>query len=443
MLERASWTNAVVATRYAAARAEADAADARVAAAAPDEVLPPLLGVPATVKELIAVEGMPNTGGFGFRKDYRPRADAPVVARLRQAGAIVVGTGNAAGPLYWAETLSFVHGRTNNVYDPTRTAGGSSGGDGAAVGSGGSVLALGSDLAGSLRIPAALNGVFAHLPSPGLVPTTGHFPMPSGRIRRAIALGPITRRAADLEPVLRAIAGPDPGDPAVVPTAIGDPATVDLDGMTVLLSTDHTLVPVREELLTARRHAAEALEARGARVGEYPLTQLRWTVGHMLALVLADLDAGESLRDILTPTFLPRGRRGAWYVEAPLGALGLLERSPVRALRSAAAGRALDAVRRTADDLTEALDGGVLLHPPFPRAAPHHGRTVAQPWVFGNTLAFNLLALPTTQVPLGLDRQGLPLGVQVAAADGDDHVTIAVAQELERAMGGWVPPPLR
>ena len=120
--------------RFELAREEAARADERIAAGEAD--LPPLLGVPATIKELIAVEGMPHTGGFPHRRGFREPADAPVVARLRAAGAIVLGVGNTPGPFYWLETNNRIYGRTSNAYDPERTAGGSSGGDGAMVGSG-------------------------------------------------------------------------------------------------------------------------------------------------------------------------------------------------------------------------------------------------------------------------------------------------------------------
>ena len=169
------------------------AADERVAAGESD--LPPLLGVPATIKELIAVDGMPHTGGFPHRRKFRETADAPAVARLRDAGAVVLGFGNTPGPYFWVETNNRIYGRTSNAYDRRRTSGGSSGGDGAMVGSGGAPVALGSDMGGSVRIPAFFNGIFGHLPSPGLVPITGHFPMPSGDIRRTLFLGPLARRA--------------------------------------------------------------------------------------------------------------------------------------------------------------------------------------------------------------------------------------------------------
>src|SRR5206468_12422015 len=152
-------------------------------------------GVPVTIKEMLAVEGMPHTGGYVHRRKFRETADAPVVARLRDAGAIVLGLGNTCGFLIWIESNNPLYGRVSCAYDPKRTAGGSSGGDGAIVGSGGAPVALGSDLGGSVRIPAFFNGVFGHLPSPGLVPLTGHFPMPDGELRRRLPPPPLPPRA--------------------------------------------------------------------------------------------------------------------------------------------------------------------------------------------------------------------------------------------------------
>ena len=221
---------------------------------------------------------MPHTGGFPHRRKFREQADAPVVARLRAAGAIVLGVGNTPGPFYWLETNNRIYGRTSNAYDPTRTAGGSSGGDAVMVGSGGAPIALGSDMGGSIRVPAFVNGIFGHLPSPGLVPITGHFPMPSGEIRRTLFIGPLARRASDLAPVLRIISGPDGEDPNVVPMALGDPNTVSIAGMRVLVSRESSTLPLRPVIAQAVERAAGLLDDAGAKVEEVSLRSLRWAL---------------------------------------------------------------------------------------------------------------------------------------------------------------------
>src|SRR5258708_21336088 len=177
VLERTqSRINAVVVDRYARAREEADTADALVAEAADVDALPPLLGVPCTIKESIAMLGMPNCAGLVSRRDWRSTENAPTVQRLLAAGTIPPGVTNTPEPCLWIETENRTYGRTNNAYDPSRTAGGSSGGEGAAVGVGGSPIGLGADIGGSIRLPAFFNGVFGLKPSPRLVPSTGQFP---------------------------------------------------------------------------------------------------------------------------------------------------------------------------------------------------------------------------------------------------------------------------
>ena len=436
-IERIRDHNAVAAERFDAAREEADAADARVKEGTDD--LPPLHGVPCTIKEMLAVEGMPHTGGYPHRRSFRPTENAPVVQRLRDAGAIVLGAGNTCGFLVWIESNHPLYGRVGSAYDRNRTAGGSSGGDGAIVGSGGAPIALGSDLGGSIRIPAFFNGVFGHLPTPGLVPLTGHFPMPEGELRRRLSPGPLTRRAEDLMPVLRLIAGPDGEDPWTEPQPLGDPADVDVRGLPVTVATHSSTFPLRPVLKRAIERAAQALEVRGARVTEAPLKELRWAFAQFGATALSELDMLGSWEGVTAPT-RGGGRLAPLLVRGPAAVLKLVESAPLRSVRTQAARRLVDSAQRANDTLLDTIGEGVLLYPPFPRLAPRHRATLGQPWLATNTAVFNLYGLPATQVPLGLHDGGLPLGVQVVGRPGTDHVTIAVAQELEFALGGWVDP---
>ena len=202
-------TRAIARDRFDAALQDADAADERVAGGGE---LPPLLGVPCTIKESIQLAGMPNCAGLVERKDFICETSSPAAERLLTAGAIPLGVTNTSELTMWIESENRVYGRTRNAYDKTRIAGGSSGGEGAAVGSGGAPFGLGSDIGGSIRLPAFFNGVFGHKPSPGTVPNTGQFPSTEGDAARLLTMGPITRRAEDLMPVLRLIAGPDGQD---------------------------------------------------------------------------------------------------------------------------------------------------------------------------------------------------------------------------------------
>ena len=191
--------NAVVVDRFDAARADADAADALVAATADLDELPPFLGVPCTIKESIAMAGMPNCAGLVSRNEYRSTENAPTVQRMIDAGAIPLGVTNTPELCLWIETENRQYGRTNNAYSADRTAGGSSGGEGAVVGSGGSPLGLGADIGGSIRLPAFFNGIFGMKPSPGVVPSTGQFPTTHTEIAaQMLTIGPIVRRAEDL-----------------------------------------------------------------------------------------------------------------------------------------------------------------------------------------------------------------------------------------------------
>ena len=169
---RSPQINAIAADRFEVARHEATAVDELVRAAPRDEVLPPLLGVPFTVKVSIAVAGMPQSAGLVARRDFRAQSNAPTVQHVLDGGAILLGVTNISELTLWIESTNQIYERTNNPYDARRAAGGSSGGEAAAVGSGGSPFGIGSDIGGSIWLPALFCGVFGHKPSAGLVPNS-------------------------------------------------------------------------------------------------------------------------------------------------------------------------------------------------------------------------------------------------------------------------------
>ncbi|MEA2157559.1 MAG: aspartyl-tRNA(Asn)/glutamyl-tRNA(Gln) amidotransferase subunit, partial [Solirubrobacteraceae bacterium] len=432
--------NAVVLDRYDSAREDADTADARVAEASDPDTLPPLLGVPCTIKESIAMRGMPNSAGLVSRRDWRSSENAPTVQRLLDAGAIPLGVTNTPELCLWIETENRLYGRTNNAYDPARTAGGSSGGEGAAVGVGGSPIGLGADIGGSLRIPAFFNGVFALKPSPGIVPSTGQFPATETETGAfLLTIGPITRRAEDLMPVLRVIAGADGIDPYSRDAELGDPAGVSIAGTRVLLSEDASFKQVSRELRDARRQAAEALAHSGATVETVSMRGMRRALELYLAVL--KLETGVSVSELIiaegsAAVTLGSGLRRKGPHTRALRLLLMSEwmtgKMPQGRLKKAAAAR-----RAFQAEVTDAIGDGVLLHPTHARVAPRHGRTVGKPWVLTTTAVFNLAGLPVAQIPLGLNARGLPLGVQAVAGPDRDHVAVAVALELERSMGGW------
>jgi fatty acid amide hydrolase 2 len=444
VLERvAPRINAVAMDRFGDARSEADAADRLLAAGREGDEVPALLGVPFTVKESIAVRGMPSSAGLIARRDQRSPASAPVVQRLLDAGAIPLGVTNTSELTLWIESYNPLYGRTSNAYDPTRTAGGSSGGEGAAVGSGGSPFGLASDIGGSIRIPAQFNGVFGHKPSTGAVPNTGMYPPSDGPAGRMLGVGPLARRAEDLMPVLRLIAGPDGTDPLTRELAFGDPAAVSIEGLTVVTVEESALMPLSRELRDAREQAVGVLIAAGARVRRVTLRSWRGAILPYLTTLQAGSSGSTSGLLVEAGAEQPTwrtllSRRVPYTLPVRIAlAAGMLPESPDSALNT----RLLDVGRRLADELVDAIGDGVLLHPAHPRVAPRHGRTVGRLWLITPAAVFNLAGVPVTQVPLGLSAGGLPLGVQVAAGIDNDHVSIAVALALERAFGGWVPPP--
>jgi fatty acid amide hydrolase 2 len=431
--------NAVVVLRLDEARAEADAADARLAQGG-GESLPPLHGVPCTIKEAFALTGMPQTSGLLSRREVRATEDAPTVARLRAAGAIPLGVTNVSELCMWMESDNRVYGRTGCAYDATRIAGGSSGGEGSAVGSGLSPFGLGADIGGSIRMPAFFNGVFGHKPSVGLVPNDGQYPIAENAALRLLATGPLCRRAEDLWPLLHILAGP------ALDERLGRrvPADVDLSQLTVLDVEDDGAMSVARDLKAAQRRAADHLERQGARVirrrirGFSRALEMWSAVMHTAAETKFShmLGNGKPVRPGIEALRCMLGRSSYTFPSVGLAFLeGLMELAPVSTDRAIAT---RDRVRAEVLDLIG--ESGVVLYPPHPQPAPRHGAPLLPPirWVY--TALFNALELPVTQVPLGLNRRGLPLGVQVAAPHDRDDLSIAVGLELERAFGGWVLP---
>jgi fatty acid amide hydrolase 2 len=404
---------------------------------------------------------MPHTAGLVARAGARAAADATAVARLRAAGFIPLGVTNVSELCMWMESNNRVYGRTNNPYDLRRTPGGSSGGEGAIVGAGGAPVGLGSDIGGSIRMPAFFCGVFGHKPSGGLVPNTGQFPLPAGATLRYVTAGPLARRAEDLMPVLRALAGPDGRDPSCAALALGDPGSVDLAAVKVITVEHDGARRVSPELRDAQRRAADALARLGARVQAAEIRHLRMAHEIWMAMVESGNngpgcatdpeDTGAASGPRTFSELLGGGQpiqAGREIVRWALGrsphtlpalSLAILERGtkllPGRMRRAIALGQELRA------EIEQLLgDRGVLLYPSHPVPAPGHGRPLLSPFRWAYTGIFNVLEMPVTQVPLGLGAEGVPLGVQVAAAPGNDHLTIAAALRLEEAFGGWTPP---
>jgi len=251
--------NAMVHTRFDEAQGEALEADRELARG--DSDLGPFHGVPCSIKESFAVRGMPNTAGLVARTGKLAERDAITVERYRRAGAIVLGVTNLSELCMWMESSNRVYGRSNNPYDPTRIVGGSSGGEGAIVGAGGAPFGLGSDIGGSIRMPAFFNGVFGHKPTSGLISNLGQYPPSSPGIEDLLCTGPLARRSEDLYPLLRVLlAGDAAGD------RLQDPASVDIGSLTVVCVEEDGRHSVDPDLKKAQERAASMLAQRGARV---------------------------------------------------------------------------------------------------------------------------------------------------------------------------------
>ncbi len=435
--------NAVVAQRFAKAREEARFADELVAHGDVGR-LPPFHGVPCTIKECFAVVGMPNTSGLVARKSVIVDRDATTVTRLKQAGCIVLGVTNVSELCMWMETTNRVYGRTNNPYDVRRIVGGSSGGEGAIVGAGGAPFGLGADIGGSIRMPAFFNGVFGHKPTGGMVPGTGQYPLAENAALRYLTTGPIARRAEDLFPLLGVLAGPDQIDTGCVPFELGDPSSVEVRSLHVVNVEDDGFTPVSKEMRTAQRRALMHFDDLGCEIRTVKPKLLRHGLEIWSAMLAEASQTPFSVllgggRPIDTVDQLKRFAKGTSpHTLAAIG-LAIVERLP--AMLGSRAERMIELGRELREELVSLIGPhGIMLYPSNPTTAPYHLVPLLPPFRWVYTCIINVMELPSTQVPLGLDSKGLPLGVQVIATHGNDHVSIAAALELERAFGGWVPP---
>jgi amidase len=362
--------------------------------------LGPLHAVPCTVKDWIDVAGMPCSGGERRHVGRRPALDATAVARLRAAGAIILGKTNPG-------ERSEAFGPTFNPHDTAFTPTGSSSGEAALVAAAGSAFGLGSDSGGSLRQPAHACGVVTIRPSNGLVPLTGHFPVITPLLDPRTVVGPLARRVEDVVTILRVIAGPDGVDPSAVPLTLRDPGDVGVEGLRVAWWTEQPDCRPTAETVATLTWAASALEGAGATVvadrpegldAVYPITRAYWS-----------LPESEDAQ-----TWLPTGSTEARAEE-------------VQRFRFE-----WDRFRRHLTAFLARYDA--VLTPAAERPAVRHGE---QSGSIAPTLTFSLGGGPAAVVPCGRSAEGLPIGVQVAARVGRDDVALAVAAALERAGGGW------
>jgi amidase len=387
----------------------------------------PLCGLPVGIKDVTPVAGVRTTFGSEIFRDHVPARDAVVVERLRRAGAVIVGKTNCPEFAAGANTWNTVFGRTRNPWDPAKSAGGSTGGGAAALATGMIALAEGTDLGGSLRIPAAFCGVAGLRPSVGLVPTS-----PSGWAWDTLQVsGPMARTVADVALMLQAIAGAGPEAPLGQPIGGRDfvaAARAALPkGTRVAYCADPAGIGIDADVETVCREGAMSLRAAGAAVDE-------------IALDLA----------FVRPAFL--ALRGLWFVTHLQALLPQRDRFGVNVSNNVAAGlstpveqlAAAEQARGRLWDLCRDLFARVacvvtpcMAVPPFPVEQNYPDTVAGRPmatyvdWI-APTFVWSMTGLPVAAVPAGLDTRGLPVGLQVIAPPHGEETALAVAAAIER-----------
>ena len=399
----------------------------------------PLFGLPVTVKSSIATRGLKCEIGSLLHEGEIPAQDAVVVARLRAAGALILGTTNCPEFLMAYETDNLLHGQTRNPWNLECTPGGSSGGESAAIAAGLSAAGLGSDSGGSVRVPAHFTGICSLKPTPGRIPGRGHLPPCVGPFQILGAIGPMARTIADVSLLFRTLSGQDPIDPASPPVALREPSLDELRTNTIGYFEDDGLAPVTPETRAAVQAAASVLRDAGFLVEPFrpsTLEALRQLWGKFFvqcgALFYAPTIAGREHQ--LSPIF----NEFLGFAEAlpQLTAVELLD-----------AWAELDLLR--AKTLAEMSKFPVLLCPVASIPAFRHGerqwivegRAVEYLDAVRHTQWFNALAAPAAVVPVGRSPEGLPIGVQIVARPFEDEIALGIAAIVDAAFG-YRPPPL-
>ncbi|HYN26402.1 MAG TPA: amidase, partial [Pyrinomonadaceae bacterium] len=403
------------------------------------DVLGPLHGVPITIKDTIETAGLRSTSGSAMRAQFVPEHDAPSVARLKNAGAIILGKTNAAEMAMDYTADNPVFGRTNNPHDTSRTPGGSSGGEAAAIATCMSAGGLGSDLAGSIRIPAHFCGIAGLKPTTGSVPSAGQFPPSIGPYSLGAAIGPMARRVEDLRLLLSALRGA-----ATPKVTTGSDSLLNksaaMRGCRVAWYTDDEVAPVTEETRRAVARAASALNDAGliAEQRRPPGVER----GYELWLNLFSRASVAQLRNVYTG----REEEGGAFVRWRLATAD--DTPPPKLDDYISAWMERDRLRLVLDQwMTEVP---LLVAPVGATPALKHdtlkvtigGTTLSTFRAFSYSQAFNVFDLPSVSVPAGVSAEGLPIGVQIVGRPFAEEAVLVAAAIVEEALGGWKQPKL-
>ncbi|KAG6444205.1 fatty-acid amide hydrolase 2-B isoform X2 [Manduca sexta] len=443
------YLNAVVEPRYEVALREARGIDKMIASTdrSPEELEKeyPLLGVPMTVKESIAVEGMSNDCGTVYSYRNPAKKDAAVVKLARAAGAIPIAVTNTPQLCMNWETYNNVIGVTTNPYDQKRTTGGSSGGESALISSAASVIGVGSDIAGSLRLPPMFTGIFGHKPTPRLLSVEGHVPdCLDSEFEEYFALGPIARYAEDLTLLLKVLKQPDaPYVPLDKPVDVSKLKFYYMEGDGSNVSDS-----IGPEVKNAMEKAKSYIE-KTYNIEVKPLKIKN--IEHMWEISVRVLTNINHIRNIYTNPEKPDEWKSVWP-EVLKKIFGFSDHNflcicygPLKLFFDALPRSYYKKLMTKFEDIKTEFeaalsDDAVLLFPTYPTPAHLHYRIYYKFLNCGYLTIFNALGLPVTACPIGFTRKGLPVGLQIAANKCNDHLTIAVAKEFEKAFGGWVPP---
>jgi Asp-tRNA(Asn)/Glu-tRNA(Gln) amidotransferase A subunit family amidase len=398
-----------------------------------------LAGIPLTVKSSLDVAGWPCPAGSLLRKDYVPTLDAVVVARLEAAGAILLGNTNTPEFLMAYESDNRVTGKTSNPWNLAYSAGGSSGGEAAAIAAACSMGGVGSDGGGSIRTPAHFSGICGLKPTPGRIAATGHFPSGAGAFGWIGVVGPMARTVADLGVLFQLMAAPDPGDALSAPVPVHPVEAKELRELRIGILESGALGRATPETLSTIRKAAQLLCDLHFRVEPIKLDKLDralelwWfffgpVIGH---LIRESTRGREALLSPMLREFL------AIAAAEPL--------SSVDSFMTACADR--DLVR--AEILRQLREVSVLLSPVSTAPAFAHGKgnyREGDPYNYRQTMRFcqwlNLAGFPGVSLPFGKSPEGLPINVQLIGRPHEEELLLAVAEMLEEARGPWQAPPI-
>jgi Asp-tRNA(Asn)/Glu-tRNA(Gln) amidotransferase A subunit family amidase len=402
--------------------------------------LGPLHGVPITLKSSIDVAGLRCEAGSRLRAGYVPASDAPLVTRLKAAGAIILGNTNVPEFLMAWETDNLLQGRTNNPWDLERTPGGSSGGESAAISACLSAAGVGSDGGGSIRVPAHFTGICGLKPTPGRIPSTGHFPVSAGPFAQLGVVGPMARTVGDLKVLFEVMAGPDVGDPSAAPVPIRHLRAAETTGMRLGYFEEGGGTPVTAETRAAVRSTVRALSQRGFAIEPFQFQELEYA--RELWWVMFGLAGGCVLQPMLQGCEADLHPIMKEFVDSVAAEPPLTLEHFMTAL--------LERDRVRIRFLKQMQDFPALLCPVCSIPAFRHrerswrvnGRTVQYLESMSYAQWANILGLPAVVVPVAKSREGLPIGVQVVGRPWEEEVVLAVGAEIEHACGGWREPPM-